>query len=780
MSRRFSISPSLVAVALLLIFLWLQFSTLAVTAPTFDEPMHITRGYAFIARGADYVPKFCSPCSPVLGTSLSGLTLLLQPNLQMPAADDPIWLAGGDTGLIESFMWANQASPQIIVFLARLPVMGVSLLLGTLIYRWAKRRSGAWSAIGALTLYVFCPNMLAHSRLATTDVVSAATYALSAYAFTLALDQPRNIYWLFSGVTLGLALAAKISAVWLMATFGLLIAIEAWRNRRQGRAALRPFALLFVTLVLGGITLWGIYRFSIGSVVPNGLPLPAPTYWREWLDFNVYLREPTPGYLFEQVSTHGWWYYFPIVFVVKTPLPELLMVVLAGFVVLRQRGFYRAAKLWLAPLLLFASLLLSPHDLGYRYLLPILPFVFVASADVFAQLSRRRWLIVAGCGLLAWQIGGTLTIYPYYLTYFNDLVGGPERGRFILSDSNLDWGQDLIGLKQYVDQHQIDHLKFSYFGATDPAAYGLHTEALPPVALAMHQQSAWWLHTYHPANPPPGKYAISVTSLMGGIWTDRSTYAYFRTLQPEAIIGHSIYLYTVPARGSSVALSLAGLQLDQIDAATYQQFGTNDVRPRWFDATRSIIAASDQSWLAIADDQPLDSALTPLLADLQPVTRTVTADDQRAYALYHADIGAQLLLAAQQAQQRADEIDLPVRFGESADLIGFEIKRTADQINVITYWRAGDHVQAPLQLFVHALGADGSIEAQEDRLDVPAYGWHSGDLFAQVNHLALPDPTSTVLIAIGFYDPNSGVRLTVSANGQGIGEQLLLAKAVTP
>lgn len=777
MSRRLSISPSLSAITLLLIFAGLQLSTLDVTAPTFDEPMHITRGYAFVARAADYVPKFCSPCSPVLGTSLSGLALLLQPDLRLPAADDPIWAAGGDTGLIESFMWDNTAVPQLIVFLARLPIIAVSWLLGALIYRWARERSSAWPAVGALALYVFCPNILAHARLATTDVIAAATFALSTYAFVRALERPRRATWLLSGVALGLALAAKISAVWLIAAYGGLAAIELWRDRPRGRAALRPIGLVFVTLLVGAITLWGVYRFSIGPVVPGGLPLPAPAYWREWLDFNVYLREPTPGYLFEQVSAHGWWYYYPITLAVKTPLPELIAAAAVGLLVLKHRGFRRAAGLWLAPLLLFVSLLFSPHDLGYRYLLPILPYLFVAGADVFAALAQRRWLALGAAGLIGWQIAGTLAIYPYYLTYFNDLVGGPDRGRYILSDSNLDWGQDLIGLKAYVDQHQIDHLKFSYFGATDPAAYGLHTEALPPVALAMHRQSAWWLHTYHPADPPPGRYAISVTSLMGGIWTDRSTYAYFRALQPDAVIGHSIYLYTVLARGAPADLALAGLQLDQIDAAAYRQFGTNDVRPRWFDATRSIVAAPGQAWLAIAADQPPAPELAALLADQTPAARAVTLDDQRPYALYHFDLASRLTEAARRAQPRTPDAVLPVQFAEAASLIGYTLERAGDQISVVTYWQAGAHVPAPLQLFVHALGPEGSIVAQEDRLDVSAYGWRSGDLFAQVNRLSLPAGANLAALTIGFYDPATGARLPVTAGGRLLGDQLLLETA---
>ena len=80
----------------------------------------------------------------------------------------------------------------------------------------------------------------------------------------------------------------------------------------------------------------------------------------------------------------------------------------------------------------------------------------------------------------------------------------------------------------------------------------------------MHDQGAWWLKTYYPADPPPGKYAISVANLMGGIWIDRAAYAFFRDRQPDTTIGNSIYLYTIEPRGRG-GESLAGGFADRSD-----------------------------------------------------------------------------------------------------------------------------------------------------------------------------------------------------------------------
>jgi hypothetical protein len=367
--------------------------------------------------------------------------------------------------------------------------------------------------------------------------------------------------------------------------------------------------------------------------------------------------------------------------------------------------------------------------------------------------------------LIGWQIAGTLRYYPYYLTFFNEIIGGPERGRYILIDSNLDWGQDVPGLKQYADDHPLQQIRFSYSGATPPSLYGLKTMALPPVYPAMRDQGAWWLHTYYPPDPSPGVYAISVNPLM----TD--DYGYFRARPPLAVVGNSIYLYEVQARGRPVDLALAGLQIDQMDAATYARFNTNDVRPRWFEAASALIVAPGESWIALADDQALAPEFQGFFAGVEPITRSKLTGEDRAYALYHFDLGQRLIDAAQHTQSMTNT----VTFGETAALIGYEIDQAGSDLTLITFWRAGDSVVTPLQMFAHAVGPDGSIAAQEDRLDAPAFGWRAGDLIAQVTQLRFDVPLpQSVWIEIGLYNSDSGERLPVQVNGQAVDSRLLL------
>ncbi len=263
---------------------------------------------------------------------------------------------------------------------------------------------------------------------------------------------------------------------------------------------------------------------------------------------------------------------------------------------------------------------------------------------------------------------------------------------------------------------------------------------------------------------------------MGGIWIEPSAYAFFRDRQPDTTLGNSIYVYTIAPRGDAANLSLAGLQIDQIDADTYRRFETNDVRPRWFEAASSLIAAPGESWLAVAADQAIAPEFQGFFADVQPVVKAKLTDEDRAYALYHFDLGQRLIDAAQQTQS----ITAPVTFGETAALIGYTLNRVGDDLTLVTYWRAGDHVVTPLQMFVHVSGPDGAIVAQADRLDASPFGWRSGDVVAQIQHLALPSDVEHVQVQIGLYNTDTGERLPVIVDGQAVDQRLLLNGTAGP
>src|SRR5512139_853418 len=247
MSRRpsfpYSLHPSISACALLLVLAFLQLSSLALTSVTIDEPSHTMAGYAFLTRGETRLMLN----GPILPNALGAAPLLLQPDLKLTPADDPMWDKNDHNGISDEFVWNNAASPFLLIYLSRLPFIFVSWLLGALIFRWASERAGAWAGVLALALYVFDPNLLAHSRLAMTDFAPAAIAFFALYAFDRWLCHMSSRMWLVTtGILTGLMLASKFSLI-MFALAMVILAVS--RSIQSSRRISTLVSALFIFLI---------------------------------------------------------------------------------------------------------------------------------------------------------------------------------------------------------------------------------------------------------------------------------------------------------------------------------------------------------------------------------------------------------------------------------------------------------------------------------------------------------------------------------------------------
>jgi hypothetical protein len=428
-----------------------------------------------------------------------------------------------------------------------------------------------------LFLYVLDPNILAHSQLATTDLGVACLIFIATYYLWRFLRERRNRDLFLAGALLGLSQATKQSALLLVPIFGLILLVEVLWNRNTSlrgrwpgreRAARGPrsqrsyfFCMVLLALALAALlAMWAAYRFEMAPLLPHSsqhatidkfirspalrgvayrvlesIPVPFPTYFRgiRWLQ--RYAQRGAPTFLMGQHATKGWWYYFLVAFAIKTPLPTLLLLTAALVLALRQGmdAEKREFVLYVPVLAFFGATLFSFLNIGYRHILPVLPFVFVLSSRV-VTLATQRWAKGALVLACAWLAISGVRVYPHYLAYFNELVGGPDNGFKYLVDSNLDWGQDLKNLKTYMDQHGLDSIYLAYFGSAHLDYYGIH-------ALPLPEQEPVDLQTR-----PEAIYAISATYLQSGYLGDTQAYAWLQRYQPFAKIGYSIFLYRLP------------------------------------------------------------------------------------------------------------------------------------------------------------------------------------------------------------------------------------------
>jgi 4-amino-4-deoxy-L-arabinose transferase-like glycosyltransferase len=574
---------------LLVLLLFIHGSLLAWAAtrhsPTIDEVGHLAAGLNHWQTGAFDLYRVNPPLVRTVATlplALKGIKAP-EPTGKTAPPHRPEFELG------RQFVRDNGERAFRCFTVARWACLPFALLGLYVCYRWARDLYGPWAGLLAGALWCFCPNVLANGQMITPDTGAAAFGLAACYLFWRWLRAPSWGRALAAGVTLGLAELCKASWVLLFPLWPLLWALwrvsrrpaEAGRSwRREGLQLSLALFLALDVLNLGygfegtGEAL-GRLRFVSQALSREGkagerenrfagtglgdLPVPLPRNYVEGID--VQKRDFERGfqsYLRGEWRHGGWWYYYLYGLGVKLPLGTLLLLLLALLSAAAARGAgpgWRAEAVLLAPGLLLLALVSSQTGFNHhlRYALPALPFLFVwaGRAAALAPARPRAWGALVG-GALACSAAGSLAVYPHSLSYFNALAGGPLRGSEHLVDSNVDWGQDLLYLRRWLEGHpEAKPLGLAYFGFVDPRAAGIHF-ALPPrgpTAAADRVKSG-----YEQLGPKPGWYAVSVTLLRGysypvpdgtgrSLYLDQPYYEYFQRFRPVATAGYSIFIY---------------------------------------------------------------------------------------------------------------------------------------------------------------------------------------------------------------------------------------------
>lgn len=537
------------------LFFFLALNSMVDDSPTMDEQNHLARGAAFVKTGD---PRL-SLEHPPLVNSLSGLPLLLLPNLQFPF-DHPSWTERQPPDVYwyvfaDQFLWQVNQDVTRMIFLGRLPIVFLTLGLALVGFHFAREFWGRPSGYLAFFMLLFEPNLMAHGRLVTTDLGGTLFITLALLLVWRLWTAPGWAWrrWLAAGVGLGLAFGSKLSMlsfVPILAVVALLPLFNAETRRRRG--ILRRLVQLGGAGLVSVFVVWAIFGFEWGAfhfpseafAALNRFSGPMPTFWAGIDQIVNVSRGGRMAFLLGESSDRGFWLFFPVAFLVKTPL-----VLLVGLLGLAWLGWQRPPArpkllfLFIPAVLYFGVSVISDINIGYRHLLPILPLIIVGVSGLptfFAARPRRRQSValVLALGLLL----PTLSIHPHYLSYFNLAAGGPANGASILADSSNDWGQDLLRLQAWMVENDEKNIRLGWFGTAVPAYYGIDFEPLPGFPRAEFL-ALWDNPPFNPENPEPGLYAISASSLWESHWTARHVYAWFRAQEPTDRIGYSIYIY---------------------------------------------------------------------------------------------------------------------------------------------------------------------------------------------------------------------------------------------
>ncbi|MEW6210742.1 MAG: glycosyltransferase family 39 protein [Acidobacteriota bacterium] len=510
-----------------------------VKSVTMDEPNHIARGVTYLRLGDLRLGRL----HPPLINLVSALPVAMDSSVALPL-DSPYWERSDLGGFANEFLWKANTNTQSILFRARLPIIALALLLALVVYAWARELYGKKAGLLALTLTAFSPNILAHGSLATNDLGFTFFAVLSAYTFWRWLRQPDWKRAMIASLCFGLAMATKYSAFFLIPALPLT-AIAYWMTdpaeEKPLRKILRFSAWLVVIALAGALTVWAVYGFRVGQIKGEGWTLPAPAYIAELKVAANRIEKGNPTFLLGSHSRTGWWYYFPVTFAVKTPLPTLALIFASLVYVCRKRVWRDGLPLLIPVAIYFAGSMMSPLNIGYRHLLPALAFLIIFASQMGEVLFKAKSKLVWGAvALIVWLTISVGSTFPHHLAYFNEAIGGMSNSYKVLVDSNLDWGQDLIGLKEYMQREGIEKVKLSYFGSAEPGVYQIDYEPLPGYPRYQYNQD---IIPPVLSNPEPGVYAISATCLQGGFFSNKDLFKWFRDREPDAVIGHSIFIY---------------------------------------------------------------------------------------------------------------------------------------------------------------------------------------------------------------------------------------------
>ena len=612
---------------------------------TMDELAHIPAGYGYVR----YLDFRLNPEHPPLVKALAALPLLFQ-KLNFPSNESAWqndvngqWLVGAQ------FLYESGNDADKIIQWSRLGPMLLTLLLIIFIYIWAKELIGRWWALFPTFLFGFSPTVLAHGHYVTTDIGAALGIFIASYYFIKFLLEPNRRHLIFSGLTFGIAQLMKFSAVLLIPFFGFLVIVFClWEFKSKGYGLFTGFGqllkifcryifYLIIIFIIGYFLVYLVYFLftvnypiekqnadtafiltsfaghpdrnwescRLSSGVSLGRRARCLAEINIWLAQNKILRPigqyllgvlmvfqrsagGNTAYFLGEVSASGWWYYFPVVFVLKEPLPSLILIGLALLLsiwnickkirvnprlyLLKSAfrdylGTHFAEFSMLAFIILYwAYSINSSLNIGVRHILPTMPFIYILTASGLKKwISRRAIIIREGfweklwsliinffknsfkaillAVLIIWYLIETLFVSPHFLSYFNQFGGGTDNGYQYVTDSNYDWGQDLKRLTQWVKEKNINKIAVDYFGGGNPKYY------------LKDKAEYWWSAKGNPKEEGIGWLAISINTLQGAFGrlhpgqnrNPEDEYQWLKEIknpyQPDFRIGKSIFVY---------------------------------------------------------------------------------------------------------------------------------------------------------------------------------------------------------------------------------------------
>ncbi len=503
-------------------------------SPTSDEfAHHLASGYTHLVK-QDFRMNPAMPPLPRILTAIPMVALGAKAPWEHSS-----WKEGNSPIFARQFFYHANKNYEQLIFWARTPIIFLSLLFALSIFLWCQKLFGSSAGYIAVFLYCFEPNIIAHSRLATSDLSVAFFYYLTIISFWGYLKKPSWQTMFLTGLACGACFLSKFTALLLLPTLLLIVLF----SRSFAQIKLGKVALF---LVITAMTIWAGYFFELKPLIENvpdipkkvaflnelggpqlvnfaqHTPIPLASFFQALGGMLFTRAAGTKAFLWGEWSGMGWWYYYFVAFAIKNTIPMLLLGMLGLIGLFKSKLELVSKSTLVVPLILFFLVTMPDKaQAGIRYFLPIYPLFIILGAAFAAKLWRRG--VLSKCvvmALLLWHAYAALSIFPDYLTYFNESVGGPKKGHLYLRDSNIDWGQDLKSLAEWTASQGYDEIVLLYYGAAQPDEEGIPVRAMTNAEFS---------------HPRKTVYALGVHHIDSVLWHNNHV--------PTKIIGNTIYIY---------------------------------------------------------------------------------------------------------------------------------------------------------------------------------------------------------------------------------------------
>lgn len=510
----------LAAVAtLLVVYLVLLLSLVRRTGVTVDEPSHILSSILYWEGNDRLLPRDLPPLIKIAAgwsAAMGGFRIVEETH--------PVWKTRHEW-FVSLDMMRRMGEDRIrdAMFRARVPLLVFPCGTLLLLWWWGRELYSPVTGLLVATMFLLEPTALGHAVIFKNDHACTFGFLLFWYLAWRYWRSPTTVAAAALGLGVSLAFLAKLSMLILLPLAAGCIVVR-WRREFKkmvghGALVLAIAYMLSVAACQFEIRWWG-----------GVVPLPEPIV-HGVVSLIGNAGSDNPVYLLGQRYGSGHRAYFLVAALVKAP--EVLLVLLASG--LRWAPWFAAA-----PALYFAAASASPLQFGFRLILPCLPVVLLICGAALERWRSRRWIPIAVIVLMA---APAVYYYPFYISYFNAASGGPKKALRYLSDSNVDWGQDLRQLRRWMQVHKVERMGVSYMGGDNPLAYfrpGQLDWIEPPFNERGRENTEY--------RPAPGLYAISANLITGQFFDapHRDFYRAFRELTPIDYAGYSIYIFRVP------------------------------------------------------------------------------------------------------------------------------------------------------------------------------------------------------------------------------------------